>query len=98
MSKKDAPENVSEMSPSPRPVKKYRITIHNQEGPGGKDDVPVGVNGDVWQIKREHEVEVPEMVFDVLKNAVEDRYHMDASDNIVRSSSTRFPISSSLVA
>lgn len=90
-------KTVTETGTTSRQVKKYKITIHNQEGPGGKDDVVVGVNGRVWQIQREQEVVVPEMVYDVLKNAVEKLYYMDARDNLVRATSTRFPISSSPV-
>ena len=33
-----------------------------------KDDVPVGVNGRTWLIKRGVEVEVPECVAEVLKH------------------------------
>ena len=36
-----------------------------------KDDVPVGVNGRTWLIKRGVEVEVPECVAEVLKHKEE---------------------------
>lgn len=36
-----------------------------------KNDVPVGVNGNTWLIKRGVEVEVPECVAEVLRNSEE---------------------------
>ena len=36
-----------------------------------KNDVPVGVNGKTWLIKRGVEVEVPECVAEVLRNSEE---------------------------
>lgn len=36
-----------------------------------KDDVPVGVNGHTWLIKRGEEVEVPECVVESLNNSEE---------------------------
>lgn len=50
-------------------VKMFKLIIHNQEGAEGKQAVPVGVNGKMWNIPRNTEVEVPESVIEVLKNA-----------------------------
>lgn len=50
--------------------KKVKIIIHEQEGVGGTQDVTVSVNEKAYQIKRGHEVEVPESVVHVLENAV----------------------------
>lgn len=49
---------------------RVRLTIHEQEGAGGNDDVFVSVNEVGYQIKRGHEVEVPPEVVEVLNNAV----------------------------
>lgn len=54
--------------------KKYRLTIHEQEGPNGRDAVKVSVNGYASVIKRNEEVIVPERVINVLKNAVKTEY------------------------
>jgi hypothetical protein len=74
--------------------KEYTLVIHKQEGPGGSDDVTVGVNGRVWQIKREHEVTVPAGVYHVLMDAVEKRYRMnEKGDDFEESDVNRFPVS-----
>lgn len=49
---------------------RVRITIFEQDGPGGGDDVFVSVNGRGYQIKRGVEVDVPPEVVEVLNNAV----------------------------
>lgn len=54
----------------PSKEKRVKLTIHEQEGSAGKQDVPVSVNGYAYQIKRGIEVEVPESVIHVLENAV----------------------------
>lgn len=95
MSKKNPEPEISETAPekpAEKQPEKYRIVIHKQEGPGGSDDVPVGVNGRVWQIKREREVTVPAAVYNALMEAVETRYVM-TDDEIRASENTRFPIS-----
>lgn len=50
------------------------ILIPEEDGPGGQDDVPVGVNGVVFQIKRGQPVKLPLEYIEVLNNAVEYRY------------------------
>lgn len=54
----------------PSKEKRVKLMIFEQEGPEGKQDVPVSVNGYAYQIKRGIEVEVPESVIHVLENAV----------------------------
>lgn len=49
--------------------KRVRIIIPNQDGSGGKDAVPVGVNGKVALIKRGVEVDLPYEYLHVLENA-----------------------------
>lgn len=51
------------------PRKMVTIQINNQPGPGGKEHVPVGVNGKVYLIKRGEPVKVPIEVVHVLENA-----------------------------
>lgn len=58
----------------PAPPKRFKIIVHNQEGVENTAFVKVGVNGTMYQIKREVEVEVPEPVVNVLKEAVIDKY------------------------
>ena len=74
--------------------KEYTLCIHKQEGPGGSDDVVVIVNGRAWQIKRDHDVTVPAVVFNVLNDAVEKRYRMnEKGDDLIESDVHRFPMS-----
>ena len=51
-------------------AKRMKLTIYEQEGTEGSDDVAVSVNGVAYQIKRGVEVEVPSEVVHVLENAV----------------------------
>jgi len=53
---------------------RYRVIIHQQDGPDGNEDVVIGVNGEVAQIKREHEVALTKEQISVLENAVYIRY------------------------
>lgn len=45
---------------------KVRIKIHSGHETGGEEDVLLWLNGRSFQIKREHEVEVPEPVYKLL--------------------------------
>lgn len=49
--------------------KKFTVNIAVSREEDGKDAVPVGINGYVWQIPRGKPVIVPEEVVEVLKNA-----------------------------
>lgn len=61
---------VETVTAAPEPRKTKTIRIENQEALyGGKQAVPVGVNGKVYLIKRGEDVEVPAEVIEVLKNA-----------------------------
>lgn len=53
------------------------ITIHTQEGPGGKRAVFVGVNGKGILIPRNRAVKVKLRYYEALKNAVETKYEYD---------------------
>lgn len=57
---------------SERPVRMKRIIIDEADGMPNYE--VVGVNGVVYQIRRGEEVEVPESVVAVLRNAVATRY------------------------
>jgi hypothetical protein len=48
---------------------KVAVVFHNQEGPDGGEDIFVSVNGKAWLIKRDHEVELPAEVMQVVENA-----------------------------
>lgn len=50
--------------------KRKTIVIHQGEGAAGREDVPVGVNGVMYLIKRGKPVEVPTEVVGVLETAV----------------------------
>lgn len=53
----------------PKKQRKVRVMINQQDGPDGKFDVTLGVNGKVLLIKRGEEVEIPEEYFFVLRDA-----------------------------
>ena len=48
---------------------KVKLIIHTTTEAGGKDPVPIGVNGRVMLVPRGKEVEIPHAYFEVLKNA-----------------------------
>lgn len=48
---------------------RVRVIFHNQEGPGGSDDIFASVNGRAYLIKREHEIMLPREVMRVIENA-----------------------------
>jgi len=78
------PEPVDPSEDLPQQVqKKNRLTImiHKTGEKSGDRDVPVGVNGKVFLIKRGIEVEVPRSVVEVLKNAKETRWEWVPSNN-----------------
>jgi hypothetical protein len=58
---------------------RYRVTIHEQDGPGGGDDVYVAVNSRGNQYKRGVEVEMPRPYLEALKAARIDRVMPDES-------------------
>jgi len=62
-------EAKAPVAEKPKGQKKIRIMINQQEGPDGKFDVSLGVNGKVLLIKRGAEVEIPEEYFFVLRDA-----------------------------
>lgn len=63
-------------------LQRKRIMIHKTSDASGADDVLVGVNGRMFQIKRGVEVEVPMSVVEVLKNAVADKYEWRADPKL----------------
>ena len=50
------------------------IRIPSTKEPGGDRDVPVGVNGTIFLIRRDEKVEVPYRVYEALNHAVETKY------------------------
>jgi len=66
------------LNPGQKKEKKVRklvkIMIHKTTESTGSSDVQVSVNGNVFLIKRGIEVEVPDYVVGVLKNAVKTEY------------------------
>lgn len=58
----------------------HRLTIHSSDSPGGHDDVPIGINGYVYLIKRDMEVTVPSEVISALHDAVTSKYEQQGID------------------
>ena len=65
-------------TPAETGPKRYRIIVNNQDGVDASPFITVQVNGRTWQIKRDHEVTVPEEVLGVLRNAVYTKYEPSA--------------------
>ena len=76
-----------------KPVKsgRKRLIIHNQEGVEASPFVKVQVNGRMYQISREVEVEVPMEVVHVLENAVITTDTRDDRGNHTERHLRRFP-------
>lgn len=68
---------VADGAPIAAKRRHVRIIIPNQNEPGGKDPVVVGVNGVVARIKRGVEVDVPEEYVHALENALKVQYERD---------------------
>jgi hypothetical protein len=47
------------------------LVVHKQSGATGSHDVPVGVNGKTWLIKRGLEVRVPDYIEEALRHALQ---------------------------
>ena len=78
----DEKEVEKSAAPQEDPEKKVKIIINEAEGESA-GDVLVGVNGVLFQLQRDTELEVPQKVVWALDNAVESRYtqvtHKDGS-------------------
>lgn len=77
-------ENAVDTSDAVEQKAQYKfvtVQIHKTEGDTGSDDVPVSVNGKTWLIKRGFDVQVPDFIVEVLKNAVKDVYEYDTKTN-----------------
>lgn len=68
-----------------RGTEKVRIRIFSQKEDGGDQPIPVGVNGSVMLLPRDQDIEIPRPFYEVLKNAVEEKYDpvKDANGNMV---------------
>lgn len=53
---------------------KVRISIARQEGPGGADPVPVGVNGKIMVIPRDEDCDIPYPYYEALSHAIKKVY------------------------
>lgn len=65
-----APRPVTAAQKAVPAVGKIKIRIPQSEEPGGKDHVPVSVNGRAMVIPRDQDVEIPYPFYHALKNAV----------------------------
>jgi hypothetical protein len=72
---------------------KIRVIFHNQDGPGGADDIFVSVNGKGYLIKREHEVELPGEVMHIIENAKQNVFERGADSRIRERTVMRYSFS-----
>jgi len=89
----DAGVVVDELIAEPVVVKKpkkFRILVSNQEGVEQTEFVKVQVDGVMYTLPREVEVVVPEIVVEVLNNAVVTRYAQEGGLMVERKA-RRFP-------
>ena len=88
--KAEAEANARNKDLQGRKDKQFKLVIHKQDGPGGKDDVNVSVNGYAWNIKRDQEVIVPQRVISVLKDAVMTEIEADGKGEWIENHVRRF--------
>jgi len=69
---------------------RIRVVFHNQEGPGGNEDVFVSVNGQAYLIKRECEVSLPPEVLRVVEDARQTVFEPGESGRCVTRQVPRF--------
>jgi len=90
----DAPEVAVEKpiddSVVEKKPKRFRVLVSNQEGVEQTEFVKVQVDGKMYTLPREVEVIVPEIVIEVLNNAVVTRYTQEG-DKMVERKARRFP-------
>lgn len=88
------PDNVHVPEVKEKVKPKYhgrrRVVFPNQEGPGGTDDITIGVNGYRYQIKREQVVELPPEALSVIDDAVIEEVYRDENDVYVTRKRKRF--------
>jgi hypothetical protein len=68
-----------------------KLLIPVQEGPGGKDHVPLGVNGIVQLVPRGYPVEIRWPYFEVLARSVQTLYDQDKEHNMIPRLVPHFP-------
>lgn len=74
-------------------TKRFKLTINEQEGIDGEDDVLLSINGKAWRIKRGIEVVVPHEVIHVLDNSVKTLFERDEEGKTVERNVKRFSYS-----
>ena len=77
---------------APKTPERVKIMIHAQDGPGGKDDVAVGLNGRITQIKRGKKVSVPMGVYKILLCAIQTDFYLNDTDQVEAAERARFAI------
>lgn len=70
--------------------KRIKVIFHNQEGVDSGTDVEITVNGYRYQIKREHEVEIPPEAMHVIENAIITEFYRDTDGVIKERNRKRF--------
>lgn len=70
-----------------------RISPGNSEDARGSDDVAVGVNGRIWQLKRGVDINVPWRVVCALRDSVERVVRHDEQGDIIERDAERYPFS-----
>lgn len=88
LAKEQAPEAEEE------PVKRRKLTIHKTENDTGSNQVALSVNGKTWLIQRGEEVEVPDFIVEVLRNAIKEVHEYNSkTDETVRREVPSYPFS-----
>lgn len=64
----------------PKPEKRIRVMFPKVQGQKVQEDINVIINGKAWQIQRGKEVEIPESVYEVIKNSQD---MQDEADNFI---------------
>lgn len=86
-----APDLAPMPAGTPGKAPTVEIIVHEQAGPGGKEAVPVGVNGFLMVIPRNRAAAVPYPYYEALANAVQTSYTETDGGNLVETTSPAYP-------
>jgi hypothetical protein len=71
--------------------KYYKVVIHQEKEENAPTDQTISVNGEAIRVMKGEEVEIPELYYLALKDAVETHFSKDENGNDVKKDIPRFP-------
>jgi hypothetical protein len=86
----EVPAPKATKAEAPKAPAKVRIIVHNQDGVENTPFVKVCANGNMYALPRETECVVPQIVINVLRDAVVTRDEF-VGENVIQRNAPRFP-------